>query len=413
MMLSGLTLICLTSLIGIPLTYSVNLFKDYVTYPLVILGIGGVVLILVALLPYLYARNTDIPKRDPYFYVWSLFAFACVVDLIIALENDGIIHSFMAFYLLEGEPYLKTTHGTFINYWDAAVHFGLYIYILKQDAYNEKYRKAGLYWVGSITNSLLLILISGLIGEYGVRWPILLNTPYLCIPVWMGYKFLTDAPKQKAQYKRTVRDQQDIRPIQERRVDLMFVVVFLAAICVHILRASAVLGSPADIAKTYLQQHEPYLTDGVAFPRVQMMLYLFYFVPYYVMVIFDLLYPSGKPWVIDWSLIMAGAVGEGQFSLIGASIHPFTPAISQLPPGNHTLFWIINGTLFIIHHLYAYKCVTSPTKYVGVVESNGQSALELSQDKELLYDEINSTGDTSESSRYNLRNRRNRQFDHL
>ncbi|XP_021351704.1 transmembrane 6 superfamily member 1-like isoform X2 [Mizuhopecten yessoensis] len=405
---SGVVVICLTSLIGLPLTYSVNLFKDNVSNPLIILGIGGVALILVALLPYLYTRNTDIPKRDPYFYAWSLFAFACVVDLIIALENDRIIHSFMAFYLLEGEPYLKTTHGTFINYWDAVVHFSLYIYILKQDSYNERYRKAGLYWVGSITNSLLIILPAGLIGEYGVRWPILLNMPYLCIPVWMGYKFLTNAPQHQTQYK-SDSDQRGSQPIQQRPVDLMFIVVFTAAIGVHVLRASAVLGSPAELAKNYLQQYEPYLTDGVAFPKVQMLLYLFYFVPYYVLVIFDLLYPSGQSWVVDWSLIMAGASGEGQFSFIGASIHPYTPAASQLPQGNNLLFWVINGALFIVPHLYAYRCVTMPTKSEVSTVHNGRAVLELSdsQDKELMYDKRDSSADITESRKYNLRNRRN------
>lgn len=68
MTLPGVVVICLTSLIGLPLTYSVNLFKDHVSEPLIILAIGGVVLVTIAVLPYLYARNTDIPKKDPFFY---------------------------------------------------------------------------------------------------------------------------------------------------------------------------------------------------------------------------------------------------------------------------------------------------------------------------------------------------------
>ncbi|XP_069137682.1 transmembrane 6 superfamily member 2-like [Argopecten irradians] len=178
----------------------------------------------------------------------------------------------------------------------------------------------------------------------------------------------------------------------------------------------AVLESSSEVAKTYIREQEPYLVDDVAFPKAQMLLYFFYYIPYYVMVILDLLYPSGQTWVIDWSLIMAGAVGEGQFSLIGASLHPSTRAASRLPPGNHIVFWIINGTLFIVHHLYAYRCVTMTTKHVAVVvaeTSNGRSALELTPDKGLLYDKISSGGVSSESRKYNLRNRRNRQFDHL
>lgn len=415
MTLPGVVVICLTSLIGLPLTYSVNLFKDHVSEPLIILAIGGVVLVTIAVLPYLYARNTDIPKKDPFFYVWSLFTFACVVDLIIALENEGIIHSFMAFYLLEGEPYFKTTHGTFINYWDGIGHYALYIYILIQGSYNEKYRKAGLYWVGSITNSLFLIFIAGVIGKYGTRWPILLNLPYLFIPVWMGYKFLTSPPHSiKEEHQSDAEKRTASGPIQHRPTDLLFIVFFVAAICVHMLRASAVLGSPAQLAKDYLQYNEPYLMDGVGFPKAQMLVYAFYFVPYYVVAIFDLLYPNGRAYIVDWSLIMAGAIAEGQFSYMGASLHPDTPLTSQLPQDGHAhlVFWLVNGALFVIPHLYAYRCVTMATTIPSNEDiscvSNGNAILEVSESKEkehLFKKNRISAVENLNTDKYNLRSR--------
>jgi hypothetical protein len=52
-----------------------------------------------------------------------MFCWSTCVDLFIGLELDGHVKGFMGFYFVEGEPYLNSSHGTMINYWDGTVHY--------------------------------------------------------------------------------------------------------------------------------------------------------------------------------------------------------------------------------------------------------------------------------------------------
>ena len=57
--------------------------------------------------------------------VFATFCWSAFIDLFIGLELDGFVKGFMGFYFVEGEPYLNSSHGTMINYWDGTVHFAL------------------------------------------------------------------------------------------------------------------------------------------------------------------------------------------------------------------------------------------------------------------------------------------------
>lgn len=93
-----------------------------------------------------------------------------------------------------------------------------------------------------------------------------------------------------------------------------------------------VLDCPADSCFEYIYQHEPYLRDPVAYPKVQvsagggdpcatqdtttapslcsqMLIYLFYVLPFLCLCIYALLRP-GCSWLPDWSLVFAGAIAQ-------------------------------------------------------------------------------------------------------
>lgn len=92
---------------------------------------------------------------------------------------------------------------------------------------------------------------------------------------------------------------------------------------------------PADSCFEYIYQHEPYLRDPVAYPKVQvsgvemgleppphcwgrgdplrvlpqMLIYMFYVLPFFCLCIYGLVVP-GCSWLPDWSLVFAGAVAQ-------------------------------------------------------------------------------------------------------
>ena len=75
-----------------------------------------------------------------FFSAIGIFMFASVIDLVIALECDGFIANFMEFYLKDGEPYLKTAHGTLISYWDGVAHYAMYLMILAAQSWKYVFK---------------------------------------------------------------------------------------------------------------------------------------------------------------------------------------------------------------------------------------------------------------------------------
>ncbi|XP_069119374.1 transmembrane 6 superfamily member 1-like isoform X2 [Argopecten irradians] len=311
---------------------------------------------------------------------WSVFAFTSCVDLIIGLELDGHISGFMEFYFKEGEPYLRTAHGTVINWWDGTGQYAMYLILITLIANRMRCHEVCLYWVGSIGNSMIVLLLGGATGSFKVRGSYLLNVPYVVVPIWAGIRFLRQSKKERSQQRLLRRSGFELS-LLNRPWDFVFIMLFILGIAFSLFRGIAALGCDNEYIKVYLKNFEPYLSDPNMFSRLQMLTYLFYFVPYYVSAIYGLVYP-GETWMSDWALLHAGAALQSQVSHIFASIHWRTIEAGYGAPTNlydsyGQVFWYTNLLLLVVPQVFAWRCYNDQefffSTYKECVSSNKES----------------------------------------
>ncbi|BFY97690.1 hypothetical protein BsWGS_00730 [Bradybaena similaris] len=193
-----------------------------------------------------------------------------MIDLIIGLELDGFISNFMRFYLADGEPYLMTAHGAAINYWDGIIHFVLYLTMIILYTKRKSYRVVGLYWIGTVLNSMIVLLQGATAGNHPIKLSIMLNTPYAVLPLLAAFKFLHDRPHH-------VQYHEKVQGSKKHPVDLLFMIYFIVAIFFAVFRCMAVLGGTAETMKEYVKIFEPYLLDPTNFPKFQAITYGYFF----------------------------------------------------------------------------------------------------------------------------------------
>ncbi|XP_077988493.1 transmembrane 6 superfamily member 1-like [Glandiceps talaboti] len=348
------------SLLAFPITYGFNYLMKYTGDDhRIVFGAAVLVIFTIGVLFYVLSKYQKQRPKDNLFYVFVLFSFTGIIDLITSLEIDGHIRGFMTVYLKEGEPYLKTSHCTLACYYDGTVHYVMYIIMAIRCLQNKDYRNLGIYWSGSMTNIVLVFLIGNVIGKYSddVKASYLLTIPYLLVPVVVGYLMIKRDRNVKFQPK--LIEAAHNQDILSRPIDVLLITYMIYAIFISTLRGLAALDCTWPSVQGYLARFEPYIGDPVGYPRVQMLIYLFYYVPYYAVTICGLIFP-GHQWMLDWSILHAGATSQAQIIHMCASFHKRTFAAFRPPLVGRQGFLFVNTILQTVPQILAWRCHRYP-----------------------------------------------------
>ena len=76
------------------------------------------------------------------------------------------VNDLFSFYLVNGEPYLNTAHGSGLNWWDASAHFVLYLRFIQAMIDGSDHMFETLFWAGSICGSLIVMVPAVFTGQH-------------------------------------------------------------------------------------------------------------------------------------------------------------------------------------------------------------------------------------------------------
>lgn len=219
---------------------------------------------------------------------------------------DNVCIEYAGLWLKAVEQYLNTHWGASINIFDGIYHYALYLIMMDRMFAGANYRSVGLYWAGSIINSLIVLVGGAFASHHPIRPGILLNTPYFFLPLL----FLLQQLKQ--------RDQSSNGSSYSFLTRIGFGAYFAFAALFVTVRGLTLTYSTLGVVDFYERSVEGGLQAPTAFVLIQTLVYQFYLAPFCAYAAFDLLKNGRRhSFLVDWSLIFAGVVANGQAGLLG------------------------------------------------------------------------------------------------
>lgn len=331
--------------------------------------VATVLCLLVVVLPAVALKSAGM-KLPWTFYLFMFFAFGCVVDSILSATTFGLTDVGL-FYLEDGEKHLRGNHGGVINGWDATGHYFSYLFMtnamLKGKDNTPFFRAVALFWAASVLNSLFVLLPAVACGRYGVdvEPSILLNVPFVLLPIWFAIKNLSP-DNEKAGKSKAGNGGGSTTP-----TDILLGIISILASIFILFRTLIVLGARAPIFTNYAKHNEVYLNDPSKFPFMQQLVYAYWLVPVLLWAATVLLsgsQPSSR--LTDLLLLSAGGTVQGQLAYFGGWLYECGPACGDMtgwvkPSWHGNGFWMsvgLNVVLMVLPCVLAWRFVGDKIK---------------------------------------------------
>ncbi|XP_061096353.1 transmembrane 6 superfamily member 2b isoform X2 [Conger conger] len=270
----------------------------------------------------------------------------------------------MEFYRTTGEPYLGTAYAIMMCYWDGVMHFFLYLLMVRRMRKEKPYRTVAIFWAGSLFANMVIFVPGIVLGKYGseIRPAFWLNMPFLLVPVG-GAIALFRRPRELPAVSPGRIERAQKRNLLLRPLDLLLILSLLGAVGFSLFRGLVVLDCPLETCFTYISKYEPYLKDPVGYPKVMMLIFLFYATPLLAAFAYGLWTP-GCVWMLDWTVYFAGAMAQCQWSHIGASQHSRTALQYRIPAEMWKPVMGLNLAYLAVPLLLAWRCTRSPAFFM-------------------------------------------------
>uniref|UniRef100_A0A3Q3XEL9 Transmembrane 6 superfamily member 1 n=1 Tax=Mola mola TaxID=94237 RepID=A0A3Q3XEL9_MOLML len=343
------------SLMSIPICYLFNSFISTFFFT----GCTTV-LILAITARFMLKRKAPI---DPLFFVYAVYAFLSVVNLIIGLEQDNIIDEFVTFYLKVADPYINTAHGHMISYWDGCLHYLMYLLMIAAITWGDSYRAIGLYWVGSFLMCAIVYILGNAVGKYGTHvGPLfLLHVLYISVSLWACFRIFSQPTTRDAQP--TSIQEAGKKSLLHRPLDLLFFIYLVPAFAFCVFRGLVRNGCHTILASVFLILFWTVPANVTHICVCQMLVSMLYSGPYYIITMYGLIVP-GCEWMPDLTLVHSGALAQAQFSHIGASLHTRTPFTYRVPADGQQVFLLVNVLYTVVPQALCYRCHTQPAFFL-------------------------------------------------
>lgn len=310
---------------------------------------------------------------------FAVVLWSAAVDLILALSLVGAT-DLGKFYVASGEVYFKSSWGFFALLWDGTAHYGLQLYLAWATLLDRPRRRVGLFWSGSILNSMPVLLLGAATGAYSaeIQPSTALNAPYVCVPLAYLASIVAeptgaaDATAKRLATAKTVGSPAARKMPKATAATITmpaiaaekaaWAMLHAAVMVLHCWRAIVALGSESAAAVQWtayidLALHEP-KRPSFGFVRVQCLTFAFYFVPFHLYAIWQLL-PLGtrrpSPRLATWAIVAAGAYAQAQATSLGSAalrwrdFGPLEPTALTAPA------WALGAALAILPMAFAAR----------------------------------------------------------